>query len=193
MREAALEFEGHDGLRLVATARGEPNAPTVLLLHGQPTWSYLYRKMIPVFARAGYHVLAPDCVGFGRTDKPTERSDYTFARHVRWLSDWLLEKNLRDVNLFCQDWGGLLGLRLVARYPDLFDAVVAANTFLPTGQQPVGEAFTKWQQFSQQTPEFNVGKIIQGGCKESLSEQVRAASRARVHIRHPFIHWQSPR
>jgi len=112
---------------------GPPDAEVVLCLHGQPTWSYLYRKMIPVFAAAGLRVVAPDLVGFGRSDKPTERSDHTYARHVRWMSAWLEQTGLRDVNLFCQDWGGLIGLRLVAAYPDRFARVVAANTALPDG------------------------------------------------------------
>ena len=120
-------------LRIHHVEEGPQDGEVVLCLHGQPSWSYLYRKMIPVFTAAGFRVLAPDLVGFGRSDKPTERSDYTYARHVAWMSAWLEAQDLRDVNLFCQDWGGLIGLRLVAAFPERFARVVAANTGLPDG------------------------------------------------------------
>jgi len=126
--------DGEGGtLRIHHVDAGPPDGERILCLHGQPTWSYLYRKMIPVFTAAGFRVIAPDLVGFGRSDKPTERSDYTFARHVQWLSDWLLGLGLERVNLFCQDWGGLIGLRVVARHPERFARVAAANTGLPDG------------------------------------------------------------
>ena len=120
-------------LRIHHLNEGAPDAELILCLHGQPTWSFLYRKMIPVFVEAGFRVIAPDFVGFGRSDKPTERSDYTYARHVAWMSAWLEGLDLRGINLFCQDWGGLIGLRLVAAYPERFARVVAANTGLPDG------------------------------------------------------------
>ena len=114
----------------------------MLLLHGEPSWSYLYRHMIPVLTAAGLRAVAPDLVGFGRSDKPSARTDYTYARHVAWLSAHVFDElDLRDITLVCQDWGGLLGLRLVAAQPDRFAAVVAANTFLPTGEGNPGEAF----------------------------------------------------
>ena len=120
-------------LRIHHLDEGPADAPLILCLHGQPTWSYLYRKMIPVFVKAGFRVIAPDFVGFGRSDKPTEIDDYSYARHVQWMSAWLEALDLRDINLFCQDWGGLIGLRLVAAYPERFARVVAANTGLPDG------------------------------------------------------------
>ena len=120
-------------LRIHHLDEGPRDGELIVCLHGQPTWSYLYRKMIPVFVEAGYRVIAPDLVGFGRSDKPTERSDYSYARHVEWLSAWLLGLDLGGVNLFCQDWGGLIGLRLVAAHPERFARVVAANTGLPDG------------------------------------------------------------
>jgi len=120
-------------LRIHHVDEGPADGEIVLCLHGQPSWSYLYRKMIPVFTAAGYRVIAPDLVGFGRSDKPTERSDYTYARHVAWMSAWLEGLDLQGVNLFCQDWGGLIGLRLVAAHPERFARVVAANTGLPDG------------------------------------------------------------
>lgn len=126
--------DGEGGrLRIHHVAEGPPDGEVVLCLHGQPTWSYLYRKMIPVFAEAGYRVIAPDFVGFGRSDKPTEIADYTYARHVRWMSEWMTGLGLDRINLFCQDWGGLIGLRLVAAHPERFARVVAANTALPDG------------------------------------------------------------
>ncbi len=126
--------DGEGGaLRIQHVDEGAPDAELILCLHGQPTWSYLYRKMIPVFVEAGFRVIAPDFVGFGRSDKPTERSDYTYVRHVAWMSAWLEGLDLSGINLFCQDWGGLIGLRLVAAYPERFARVVAENTGLPDG------------------------------------------------------------
>ena len=126
--------DGEGGtLRIHCVDEGSGDAGLILCLHGQPTWSYLYRKMIPIFVDAGFRVVAPDFVGFGRSDKPTETDDYTYARHVAWMSAWLGSLDLRDINLFCQDWGGLIGLRLVAAYPERFARVVAANTGLPDG------------------------------------------------------------
>ncbi len=120
-------------LRIHYLDEGPADGETVLLMHGQPSWSYLYRFMLPVFVQAGYRVLVPDLVGFGKSDKPTEIDDYTYARHVAWMSAWLEAVDVQDANLFCQDWGGLIGLRLVAAYPDRFARVVAANTGLPDG------------------------------------------------------------
>ena len=130
------------------------DAPVVLLLHGEPSWSYLYRHMIPVLVDAGLRAVAPDLVGFGRSDKPAERGDYTYARHVTWLASHVFDElDLRDITLVCQDWGGLLGLRLVAAQPDRFAGVVAANTFLPTGDGTPSDAFLAWQKFSQEVPD----------------------------------------
>ncbi len=143
---------------------GPPEATeTVLLLHGEPSWSYLYRTMIPILAAAGHRVIAPDLVGFGRSDKPADRADYTYARHVEWLRSALFDiLGLAGITLICQDWGGLLGLRLVAEHPDRFRRVVAANTGLPTGDERVAEAFTNWQRFSQEDPEMPIGLIVNG-------------------------------
>jgi haloalkane dehalogenase len=126
--------DGEGGsLRIHHLDEGPRDGEILLCMHGQPTWSYLYRKMIPVFVAAGFRVVAPDLVGFGRSDKPSEREDYSYARHVQWMNDWLSGLDLRQVNLFCQDWGGLIGLRLVAAQPERFARVVAANTGLPDG------------------------------------------------------------
>jgi len=163
-------------LRVHYVREGDPSAPVVLLMHGEPSWSYLYRTMIPVLTGAGLQIVAPDLVGFGRSDKPTERSDYTFARHVEWMRELLFDKlDLRDVTLVCQDWGGLIGLRLVGEHPDRFARVVAANTFLPTGDSDPGEAFFAWQRFSQEVDEFPTGVIVGGGCVKPMPPEVQAA------------------
>lgn len=163
-------------LRVHHLDEGDRDAPVVLLLHGEPSWSYLYRHMIPVLVGAGLRAIAPDLVGFGRSDKPAARTDYTYARHVAWLEAHVLGAlDLRDITLVCQDWGGLLGLRLVAAHPDRFAGVVAANTFLPTGDRHPGEAFLAWQTFSQEAPELPIGRIVNGGCTTALTEDVIAA------------------
>ena len=145
------------------------------MLHGEPSWSYLYRKMVPPIAASGHRVIAPDLVGFGRSDKPAARDDYTYQRHVDWMTAVLVGLDLRAVTLVCQDWGGLIGLRLVAEHPERFARVVAANTFLPTGDTDPGPAFLAWRTFSQQVPEFPVGRIVSGGCATPLPAEVIAA------------------
>ncbi len=171
------EVPSGDGssLRVHYLDEGPRNAPTVLLMHGEPSWSYLYRTMIPVLVDAGLRCVAPDLVGFGRSDKPRARDDYTYQRHVDWMSALVEQLDLRDTTFVGQDWGGLIGLRLVTGMPDRFARVVAANTFLPTGDMPPGEAFLAWQQFSQTTPDFPVGRIVNGGCTTDLAEDVIAA------------------
>jgi haloalkane dehalogenase len=145
-------------------------------MHGEPSWCYLYRKMIPVLTAAGFRCVAPDLVGFGRSDKPADRSDYTYARHVEWMRGALFdEANLDAITFVGQDWGGLIGLRLVAEHPDRFARVVTANTFLPTGDRPPGDAFLRWQQFSQTVDDFAVGFIVSGGCHVTPSDDVIAA------------------
>jgi haloalkane dehalogenase len=165
-----------DTLRVHYLREGDSDAPVVLLLHGEPSWSFLYRKMIPVLTAAGLQIVAPDLVGFGRSDKPTERRDYTYARHVEWMRELLFDRlNLTEINLVCQDWGGLIGLRLVGEHPERFSRVVAANTFLPTGDASPGEAFFNWQRFSQEVEVFPTGFIVNTGCLSDLSPEVIAA------------------
>jgi len=166
------------GLRMHYLDEGPRDAAPVLLMHGEPTWCYLYRHMIPLFAAAGHRVVAPDLIGFGRSDKPVARDDYTYQRHVDWLSDWLGQLDLRGITLLCQDWGGLLGLRLVADMPDRFARLVLANTALPTGDRPAGEAFRAWRDYSQSTPVFNAGRIVHGGTVSKLTEAETAAYNA---------------
>jgi haloalkane dehalogenase len=167
-----------DGIRIHYVDEGPRSAAPVLLLHGEPSWSFLYRKMIPGLVEAGHRVVAPDLVGFGRSDKPAQREDYTYARHVAWTAGVLQALDLQDTTLFCQDWGGLLGLRLVAEHPERFARVVAANTGLPTGDERVSEAFLAWQAFSQKTEVLPVGRIIQTGCARSVAPEVVAAYEA---------------
>ncbi len=163
------------GVRIHYVDEGPRDAAPVLMLHGEPSWSYLYRKMIPIVVAAGSRVVAPDLVGFGRSEKPARREDYTYQRHVDWMAGLLDALDLRDITLVCQDWGGLIGLRLVAEHPDRFARVVAANTFLPTGDQDPGRAFRRWQRFSQEAPVFHAGGIVKGACATELAPEVIAA------------------
>ena len=164
-----------DGVRIHHLDEGPGDAAPVLLLHGEPSWSYLYRRMIPGIVDAGHRAIAPDLVGFGRSDKPAAREDYTYQRHVDWMRGVIEALDLRDITLFCQDWGGLIGLRLAAEMEDRFARIVAANTFLPTGDRDPGEAFHAWQTYSQTTPRFHAGGIVKGGCVTELSDAVIAA------------------
>jgi haloalkane dehalogenase len=163
------------GARIHYVDEGPKEAQPLLLLHGEPSWSYLYRKMIPLFVAAGYRALAPDLVGFGRSDKPVQRADYTYQRHVNWMNGLLEALDLRNITLVGQDWGGLIGLRLAAEHEERFARIVAANTFLPTGDTPAGEAFLRWQRYSQESPVFHAGGIVKGGCVTRLSTEVIAA------------------
>ena len=164
-----------DGLRIHYVDEGSREAAPVLLMHGEPSWSYLYRKMIPVLVAAGHRVVAPDLVGFGRSDKPASREDYSYQRHVDWMAGLLTALDLRDATMFGQDWGGLIGLRLAAEHEDRFARIVASNTFLPTGDIPPGRFFLRWQRYSQEVPVFHAGGIVKGGCTSELADEVIAA------------------
>ena len=169
--------DGEGGtLRIHYVDEGQSKAQPVLLMHGEPSWSYLYRKMIPIIVDAGFRAVAPDLVGFGRSDKPADRKDYTYQRHVDWMQGLLDKMDLRQLTLVCQDWGGLIGLRLVAQNPARFSRVVVANTGLPTGDNPISDAFLNWRKFSQEVPEFEVGAIIaMSNQNEPLAKEVIAA------------------
>jgi haloalkane dehalogenase len=171
---AEIADAGGAKLRLAYVDEGPREAKPVLLMHGEPSWSYLYRRIIAPLAAKGYRVLAPDLIGFGRSDKPAARSDYTFERHVAWMSAWLVQCELSGITLFCQDWGGLIGLRLVAAFPERFAAVIVGNTGLPIGHG-MTEGFKRWLELSQSIPQFPVGGIVSGGCARELSEAERAA------------------
>ncbi len=167
---------GH--LRIHYVDEGPQDAAPVLLMHGEPSWSFLYRKMIPIFVSAGYRAIAPDLVGFGRSDKPDHRSEYTYNRHVDWMRAWLKQLDLKRITLVCQNWGGLIGLRLLAADPERFDRAVTANTGLPTGDFPISEAFLQWRTYSIEIPEFNVGAIVNMGTLSDLSEEIVGAYNA---------------
>ncbi len=168
------DYEG-SSLKLHYIDEGPRDANVVLMLHGEPSWSYLYRKMIGPVVEAGYRVIAPDLIGFGKSDKPTERSDYTYQRHLDWIRQVIIQLDLKNITLVCQDWGGLLGLRLVAEHLDLFSRVLAANTMLPTGDHKPNEAFLNWQTFSQEVAVFPVAGIIKGATVTPLGSEVLAA------------------
>ncbi|MFC1795610.1 haloalkane dehalogenase [Pseudomonadota bacterium] len=175
-----LNIEDQDlgGLRIHYLDEGPTDTPTILCLHGEPSWSFLYRKMIPVFTAAGYRVVAPDLPGFGRSDKPADRNDYSYSKHVQWMRDWLEAAGLKNITLLGQDWGGLIGMRLLAENPELFSRFSLSNTGLPTGDQSMGEAFERWRKFSQKDPEFDCGIIVNQFGRGSLSDEEIAAYRA---------------
>jgi haloalkane dehalogenase len=162
-------------LRMHYLDEGPARARALLCLHGEPTWSYLYRKLVPHFTAAGYRVVAPDLIGFGRSDKPMRRADYTYARHVAWTGALLDALDLRDAVLICQDWGGLIGLRLLAERTERFAGAVVANTFLPTGDERPNAAFAAWREASQRMPEFDAGRVLARTCTPSPSPEVVAA------------------
>jgi haloalkane dehalogenase len=166
---------GGDPLRLAYLDEGPREAAeTVLLLHGEPTWGFLYRHVIPPLVDAGHRVLTPDLIGFGRSDKPTDRVEHTYARHVEWVRQFLFDLGVADLTYFGQDWGSLIGLRLVGEHPELFARVAIGNGGLPTGDERPNEAFSAWQTFSQTVPEMPIGRIVGGGCTSSPGEDIIA-------------------
>lgn len=168
-------FEVEKGLEMHYVDEGKSDGPVVLLLHGEPTWSYLYRKMIPIFVEKGFRVIAPDLIGFGKSDKFSEPEDYSYSRHINWVKSLIIGLKLTDIHLFCQDWGGLIGLRILAENQELFAKAVASNTFLPTGQVAVSDAFLKWRAFSQKSPDFIISKMVQMGSVSPISKEALLA------------------
>jgi haloalkane dehalogenase len=164
------------GLRLAYVEAGPPAGEPVLLLHGEPSWSFLYRKVIPVLAAAGLRAIAPDLIGFGRSDKPAEIADHSYDRHVEWIRAFAFDAlGLSGVTLVGQDWGGLIGLRLVAEHPDRFARVVAANTGLPTGDQPMPDVWLRFRDVVRTAPVLSVSRLVQSGCQTTLPPEVLAA------------------
>ena len=163
-------------LRMAWVEAGPADADPILMLHGEPTWSFLYRRMIPILAAAGHRVICPDLVGFGRSDKPTRREDHTYARHVEWMRALAFDVlDLRRVTLVGQDWGGLIGLRLAAEHPDRFSRIVVANTGLPTGDMPMPDIWWTFRKAIQGQPSIEVGSFVQWGCQQQMTDAVRAA------------------
>ncbi|MGE4424938.1 MAG: haloalkane dehalogenase [Solirubrobacteraceae bacterium] len=169
--EPAYVEVGADGIavRMAYIEAGPSDGQVVLLVHGEPSWGFLYRSMIGPLADEGFRVIAPDLIGFGRSDKPTDATAYTYARHAAWLTALLDALKLQRITLFGQDWGGLLGLRIVGEQPDRFAAVVASNTGLPDGEHRLGPAFQAWRTYSQEVEDFDAGRIVNGGTARDLS------------------------
>ena len=174
-------------LRVHYIDEGEPEAPElVLCLHGQPTWSYLYRKMVPPLVAAGHRVLCPDLIGFGRSDKPTSRKQYSYAAHVAWMSSWLEEVGARNITLMCQDWGGLIGLRLVAAFPERFSRIVVSNTGLPAGRVPRGLTST-FRDAYEKLPVPSMPEVL-----AALSDEKRAGSLGPMTMIKLYLGWELP-
>ncbi len=171
----AANYVEIDDLSMHYVDDGPKDAPVVLMLHGEPSWSYLYRKMIPPIVAAGFRAIAPDLIGFGKSDKPSARSDYTFAGHVAWMRSFLEQLDLDGITLVCQDWGSLIGLRLAAERPDRFARIVLANGGLPTGDQEMPRAFKIWRAFASVSPWFPIGRIVDAGTVTKLKAEVLAA------------------
>jgi len=186
-----------DGLRIHYVDEGPKKAPPILLMHGEPSWSYLYRKMIPPLVESGYRTIAPDLMGFGKSDKPSRIKDYSYQRHVDIMVGFVKYLNLQNITLFCQDWGGLIGLRVVGENPERFDRIVAANTGLPSAkgikakigyplfklqikrlgtvtpkQFQENPNFMSWVAFSQTVPELPIGSLVQSSTVTNLSPEV---------------------
>ncbi len=164
-----------EAVRMHYVDEGPRDGPPVVLLHGEPTWSYLYRTMIPPLVAAGHRVLAPDLIGFGRSDKPTRMEDYTYLRHVEWVTAWLESLDLQDVTMFGQDWGSLIGLRVAAEEEQRFGRIVIGNGFLPTAQHGTPIAFRAWRAFAKHTPIFKAGLIVRATTVTKVPRDVRAA------------------
>lgn len=167
-----------EGLKMHYLDEGPSDGEVVLLLHGEPSWSFLYRFMIPVYVEAGYRVIVPDLIGFGKSDKPSEQSDYTYLAHVDWVKALVFHLDLQGINLFCQDWGGLIGLRIATEEEARFARICASNTFLPFGKGEFPKAFLDWRAFSRTVPSLPVGKILQASTTKELSDEIIAAYNA---------------
>jgi len=196
---SGYEFKPHyvdiDEMRMHYVDEGPADAPPVLLMHGEPSWSYLYRHMIPPIASAGLRAIAPDLIGFGKSDKPAAQSDYSYQTHVAWMLQFLEKLNLKNITLVCQDWGSLIGLRLAAENEERFDRIVLANGGLPTGDQVMPRVFRIWRAFARFSPWFPIGRIVQSGTVSTLPPDVMP----RFRIRHTkrgrarFRSWCQPR
>lgn len=164
-----------DGLRMHYVDEGPSTADPVLMLHGEPSWSYLYRHMIPICSAAGHRVIAPDLIGFGKSDKPVNIQDYSYLSHMNWLQSFIDQLGLKNITLVCQDWGSLLGLRLAAENESRFKAIVVGNGMLPTGEEKLPVAFKLWRAFALNSPWFPIGRIVSTGCSKTLGpDEIKA-------------------
>lgn len=168
-------YVGIDGMRMHYVDEGPKDAEPILLMHGEPSWSYLYRHMIPPITAAGYRAIAPDLIGFGKSDKPTRQEDYSYASHVAWIRQFIEQLDLNGITLVCQDWGSLIGLRVAAENEQRFARIVLGNGGMPTGDQEMPKAFLVWRAFAQYSPWFPIGRIIQSGTVTQLADDVVAA------------------
>lgn len=162
------------GLRAHYLDEGPRGGPIVLLLHGEPTWCFLWRFVIPPLASAGFRVIAPDLIGFGKSDKPLDRAAHSYAAQVAWMRSLIEQLGLSGMTLGCQDWGSLIGLRLAAEMPERFAAVALSNGGLPEGGTPP-RAFAIWRAFSRYSPLFPIGRIVKAGTRRALSPAEIAA------------------
>ena len=173
-----IDIENNDQtLRMHFLDENSESEEIVLLMHGEPTWSYLYRKIIPILASNGKRVIAPDLIGFGKSDKPASREDYSYANHIMWVETLIKKLDLKNIIFFAQDWGGLIGLRLLAKYPHLYEGLVVSNSGLPVGSGAT-EGFMQWLHFSQNVEDFDCGKIVNQGSLKQLNEAEIAAYNA---------------
>ncbi|MGR6916009.1 haloalkane dehalogenase [[Actinomadura] parvosata] len=165
-----------DGLRMAYVEDGPEDGEPVVLLHGEPSWSFLYRHVMPELAAAGLRAIAVDLIGFGRSDKPADLADHTYARHVEWTRALLLDAlGLTGMTVVGQDWGGLIGLRVAAEHPERVARIVAANTGLPTGDIPMPEVWHRFRDAVLKAPVLDIARLVQAGCRGELPEEVRAA------------------
>jgi haloalkane dehalogenase len=168
-----------DGLRIAYVEAGPADGEPVVLVHGEPTWSFLYRVQIARLANAGYRAIAPDLIGFGRSDKLASRDEYTYARHVEWVRDFVFDQlGLSDITYVGHDWGGLIGLRLAAEHTDGFARFVATNTGLPTGDQPMPDVWLRFRDVVRTSPEMSVSRLVASGCQRPLAPEIAAAYEA---------------
>ncbi|MHA1727995.1 MAG: haloalkane dehalogenase [Promethearchaeota archaeon] len=174
---AEIDEDG-TSIRIHYVDEGTKDAEPVLLMHGEPSWSYLYRHMIPLIVDAGYRVIAPDLVGFGKSDKPIEIGDHTYRRHVKWITQLIEGLDLKKITMFCQDWGSLIGLRVASENSERFNRIVLSNGGIPTGAEKMSEAFMNWRKISRTVDPWPVGRFIQGGTVSKLSDDVIAGYEA---------------
>ena len=171
-----FQFEPHyievDEIRIHYVDEGSNDEEVILLMHGEPSWSFLYRHMIPHLVKAGFRVVAPDLVGFGRSDKPTEQTDHTYRRHVEWMTKWMITLDLKNITLFCQDWGSLIGLRMAIENQDRFKRIVLSNGGLPTGEGEMSDAFVNWREQSRTMPVFAIKLIFQAATTTKLPKDI---------------------
>ncbi|MGH3509710.1 MAG: haloalkane dehalogenase [Nocardioidaceae bacterium] len=170
-----LPVDDGDEVRMAYVDVGPRDGPVALLLHGEPSWGFVYRSTLPPLVEQGIRCVVPDLIGFGRSDKPTDPTAHTYAAHVAWVRGLVERLDLRDITLVGQDWGGLIGLRLATEADERFTRIVAANTGLPTGEFDMPEVWHRFRRAVESAPELDIGRLVQSGCVRPLDARVRAA------------------